>query len=302
MNIEELNSLYSHTGYVTFKEGPEGFPIAHITTPYATAIITLYGAQLLSYTFAIDTNDLLFLSEKAIFKEGTPIRGGVPICWPWFGPDPQNQGRSDHGLARTRMWNVVSSDLLHNRECRLVLELNDTPETYALWPHRFRLTLTLTVGETLTMELTTHNLGDTAMELTQALHTYFKLGDITHTTITGLERFAYNDKTDGGAEKKADNPIRIHAETDRIYPFDGGDIVINDESFARNIRIKCENSKTVVVWNPWIRVCKLKADLTPEDYTKTVCIETANAGSEIITVQPKESYTLKALYSIEGDD
>lgn len=302
MDIEELNSLYSHAGYVTFKEGPSGFPIALITTPHATAAITPYGAQLLSYTFASDTNDLLFLSEKAIFREGTPIRGGVPICWPWFGPDPQGLGRSDHGLARTRMWSVVSSDLLSDQECSVTFELTDTSETYALWAYRFRLTLTLTVGKALRMELTTHNLGDTVMELTQALHTYFAVGDITHTSITGLEGFTYSDKTDGGAEKKEENAIRIDAETDRIYPTDGGDIIIKDESFNRNIRIACEGSKTAVVWNPWSRVCEQKADLSREDYKKTVCIETANTGNEIINVQPQESHTIKAVYSLECDD
>lgn len=300
MDIEQLNSLYSHAGYITFKEGPSGFPIALVTTPHATAAITPYGAQLLSYAFASDPRDLLFLSEKAIFKEGTPIRGGVPICWPWFGPDPQGLGRSDHGLARTRMWSVISSDLLNDQECSVTFELTDTRETYALWPHRFRLTLTLTVGRALTMELTTHNLGDTPMELTQALHTYFSVGDITHTSVTGLEGFTYSDKTDGGAEKKEDIAIRIDAETDRVYPFDGGEILINDGTLKRTICIKCEGSKTAVVWNPWSRVCEQKADLSLEDYKKMVCIETANAGDEIIRIAPQQSHTIQAIYSINS--
>lgn len=299
MDIEKLNSLYSHAGYVTFKEGPEGFPIALITTPHATAAITPYGAQLLSYTFASNPHDLLFLNEKAIFKEGTPIRGGVPICWPWFGPDPQNLGRSDHGLARTRMWNIISSDLLSDQECSITFELTDTPDTYALWPHRFRLILTLNVGRALTMELTTRNLGDTPMELTQALHTYFAVGNIAQTTITGLEGFTYSDKTDRGDEKREESAISIESETDRVYSTDGGDIIIKDESFNRNIRIACEGSKTAVVWNPWIRVCEQKADLSSEDYKKILCVETANAGDEIIVINPHQSHTIRAIYSIE---
>jgi glucose-6-phosphate 1-epimerase len=298
MDIETLNSLYSHAGYVTFKEGPNGFPIALITTPHATAAITPYGAHLLSYTFASDSNDLLFLSKKAIFKEGTPIRGGIPICWPWFGPDPQQLGRSDHGLARTRMWNVIASDLTADQGCAMTFELTDTPETYALWPHRFRLALKISVGKQLTLELTTHNRGDTPFKVTEALHTYFAVGDIAHTHITGLEGFAYSDKTDGGREKREDESIRIDAETDRVYPNDGGDIVLHDDALSRNIRIECEGSQTAVVWNPWIRVCEQKADLAAEDYKKTVCIETANAGHDVITVQPGESHTLKTLYSV----
>jgi glucose-6-phosphate 1-epimerase len=299
MDIETLNSLHSHAGYVTFKEGPEGFHIALITTPHATAAITLYGAQLLSYYFASDSADLLFLSEKAIFKEGTPIRGGVPICWPWFGPDPQHLGRNDHGLARTRMWNVGSTYLLNDQGCAITFELTDTPETYALWPHRFRLILKLTVGKQLTLKLTTQNRGETPLELTQALHTYLAVGDITHTRITGLEGYPYSDKTDNGCEKKEEEAIFINAEIDRVYPTDGGDIVLHDDAHKRKIHIECEGSRTAVIWNPWVRVCEQKADLTAEDYKKMVCIETANAEKDIITLQPSESHTLKAVYCLQ---
>lgn len=286
MDIETLNAKHFIAGYLTFKEGPSGFPAALITTPHSTAAITPYGAHLLSCTFASDTHDLLFLSQKAIFKEGTPIRGGIPICWPWFGPDPQKRGRSDHGLARTRMWNVVFATVTPERECLITFELTDTPETYALWPHRFRLTLKLTVGKTLTMELT------------QALHTYFSVGDISHTGITGLEGRRYADKTDGGAEKTQAGPIRIDAETDRVY-LEGNTIILHDETFHRNIRIRSEGSQSTVVWNPWIKICEQKADLAEEDYKKMICIETANAGNETITLLSGESHTLKADYFIE---
>lgn len=298
MEIETLNSLYSHAGYVTFKEGPNGFPIALITTPHATAALTPYGAHLLSYCFASDPSDLLFLSEKAIFKEGIPIRGGVPICWPWFGPDPEGKGRSDHGLARTRIWSVASTYLLKDQECSISFELNDTPETYALWPHRFRLILKVTVGKLLTMELTTQNRGETPFELTQALHTYFNIGDITQTNITGLEGFTYVDKTDESHEKSENIAIAIEGECDRIYPYDGRDIVIHDNALHRSINIESRGSHTAVVWNPWIRVCQQKADLAEEDYKQMVCIETANAGDDIITLVAGESYTLKAIYSL----
>lgn len=298
MDIETLNSRFSHAGYVTFKEGPEGFPIALITTPHATAAITPYGAHLLSYTFTSDKNDLLFLSEKAIFKEGTPIRGGVPICWPWFGPDPENLGRSDHGLARNRMWNVVSTYLLKDQECSISFELTDTPETYAIWPHRFRLILKVTVGKSLTMELTTQNRGDTPFEITQALHTYFTVGDITQTKIIGLEDFTYIDKTDESKEKREDTPITIASEIDRIYPTEGGDIIIHDPAMKRQIQIASYGSKSAIVWNPWIRVCEQKADLNSEDYHRMVCIETANAQSDRRMIAPSESHLIRAVYSL----
>jgi glucose-6-phosphate 1-epimerase len=300
MHLDTLNALYSLPGTLVFQKGSGGLPLAHITTPHATAAITPYGAQLLSCRFSSHSDDLLFLSENAIFKEGTPIRGGVPICWPWFGPDPQHKGGPDHGLARTRMWNVVSSALTHDGGCSITFELTDTPETFALWPHHFKLSLQLCITTILRIELSTQNCGDTPMELTQALHTYFYVGDILHSSITGLEGCTYVDKTDSGNEKNQEGDIRIEGETDRIYADDGRDIVIRDITHNRNIRIESKGSQTAVVWNPWIRVCENKSDLALVDYKKMICVETANAGDDIIIVQPGERHTLSAIYSLHS--
>lgn len=299
MDIETLNSKHSHAGYITFKEGPGGFPVALITTPHATAAVTSYGAHLLSYTFASDPHDLLFLSQKARFSQGTAIRGGVPVCWPWFGPDPQHLGRSDHGLARTRMWNVAYTALTPEQECIIAFELTDTPETHAIWPHPFRLTLRLSVGKTLTLELTTYNRGETPFELTQALHTYCALGDISRTRITGLEGSLYTDKNDNCLEKIQDAPIAVDAQTDRIYHHSGGDLLLIDDSWGRTVRIDSEGSRSSVIWNPWIEVCKEKEDLENDDYRRFICIETANAGEDAIVVQPGQSHTLKSCFSLE---
>lgn len=298
MDIETLNSLYSHAGYVTFKDGPGGFPIALITTPHATAAITPYGAHLLSYRFAGDDRDLLFLSDNAIFREGTAIRGGVPICWPWFGPDPEGKGRSDHGLARTRMWKVVSSDLLPDQECSITFELTDTPETYALWPHRFRLALTLTVGRKMSLELTTHNLGHEPFNVTQALHTYFSVENIESVEISGLEGYDYVDKVDEGAIKRQHGQLMIDSETDRIYDTAGEPVILHEIAANRNIHIASEGSLSTVVWNPWHDICLQKRDLCEEDFRKMVCIETANAGNELITLLPFQNHRLKLICNL----
>lgn len=296
MHLDTLNTLYSLPGTLVFQNGPGGLPIALITTPHATAAITPYGAHLLSCRFTSHSDDLLFISEKAVFQEGTPIRGGVPICWPWFGP--KQQGLPAHGFARTRMWDIVSSALTPDGGCVIIFELNDTLDTIALWPYRFNLTLQLTIGNTITLELTTHNCGDTTIEITQALHTYFALKSITSTSVTGLEGFTYIDKIDEESEKIQEGNIHIREETDRVYTYDGSNIVIRDNTLNRNIQIDSKGSKTAVVWNPWIRVCEEKFDLGSEDYKKMICVETANAGTDIITLNPGERHTLSATYSI----
>lgn len=298
MDIESLNARHSHAGYVTFKQGPEGFPIALITTPYATAAISLYGAHVLSYRFMDDSNDLLFLSDAAVFREGSAIRGGIPVCWPWFGPDPEGKGRSDHGFARTRMWNVAYTMPTRERECVIALELSETPETLALWPHPFLLTLKITVGRSLTLELSTYNRGDTPMEITQALHTYFNVGDIHETVLGGLEEKRYIDKCDGGNIWVQQGAIRITEETDRIYTTSEGEtLLLEDKKLDRTIRIDSAGSRSTIVWNPWINVCRSKSDLLDNDYTTMLCIETANAAEDRIVLAPQKRHSLKALYS-----
>lgn len=298
MEIEALNEKHSQAGYLVFKEGPGGFPIALIMTPDVTVAATPYGGQLLSCTFASDPHDLLFLSQKAVFSEGSAIRGGVPICWPWFGPDPSNQGRSDHGFARTRMWNVAYTLLTPENDCVIAFELTDTPDTLKIWPHPFRLTLRLTVGRTLTLELVTHNTGTEPFTLSQALHTYFSIGDVTQISLTGLEGCSYSDKTDGGCEKMQNGPLSFTQETDRIYHGSGKNLALNDPLWNRNVRIASDGSQSTVVWNPWSEVCEQKGDMESGDYTKMVCIETANAGVDTLTLLPQESHTLRVFYSL----
>lgn len=296
-DIATLNERHSQPGFLVFKEGPGGFPIALITTPDATVAATPYGGQLLSCTFASDPRDLLFLSQKSVFSEGTAIRGGIPVCWPWFGPDPSNRGRSDHGFARTRMWEVAYTAITQDNECTLAFELTDTPQTLQIWPHPFRLLLRIHVGKTLTVELVTHNTGHEPFTLSQALHTYFSIGDISHTTLSGLEGIPYADKTDNGNVKSDPEILRFTGETDRIYR-SAPALQLHDTNRNRIVSLISEGSGSTIVWNPWSDVCRQKSDFESDDYRRMVCIETANAGNDTITLPPQQSHTLKASYRL----
>lgn len=288
--------LHDMPQHLRLVEGASGLPMLDVCNAHATARLSVYGAQVLAYRPTGAAADLLFLSPQAVYQTGKAIRGGVPVCWPWFGPDPQSLGRPAHGLARHRLWTLRHAEVLPGDATRVVMGLSDSAETRALWPHAFDLSLTVTVGPTLRLALCTHNTGDTAFPLTQALHSYFSVGDIAQTRVTGLDgcRYADNAQGAGGALKTQRGDIAFMSEVDRVYAEAPAELDIEDRAGRRRIRIRTEGSRTAVVWNPWADIAAGMADLPDEAHQHFVCVETANAGDEVITLAPGERHTLVA--------
>ncbi len=301
MSIDQLNTDYSIAGHLTFAAGNGGFPMIHIDNGQAKALISVYSGQVLSFQPATETADVMFLSEKAYYAEGKAIKGGVPICWPWFGPDPEGLGRPSHGFVRNRLWNVVTTSTTPEGATQVILGLQDTEETRAMWPQAFELTIAITIGTTLTVELITRNLGDKAFPLTQAFHTYFLVGDINRVQVLGLENSQYLDKVDGGVEKTQVGAVVAVGEVDRIYLDVTNELVIDDSSLNRRIRIKSSGSKSAVVWNPWVKIAASMADLDDSDYQRLICVETTNAATDIVEVPAHGEFSLTAIYSVERD-
>ncbi|MCU0927065.1 MAG: D-hexose-6-phosphate mutarotase [Hydrogenophaga sp.] len=237
---------------------------------HATARIALHGGQVLSFC-PKGGADLLFLSDLAVFQPGKAIRGGVPVCWPWFGADPLGLGRPAHGLARTRAWHLQRSATLPGGETLVELGLTDSADTRALWPHAFDLTLEITVGATLSLVLTTRNTGNSPFQITQALHSYFAVGDIARTTVVGLDGCHYIDKA---------------------YTDAPASLAVVDGALQRRIALQVQGSRTAVVWNPWAAIAAGMADLDDDGYQRFVCVETANAADEVITVPPGGEHRL----------
>ena len=301
MSIERLNSDHGIAGQVEFIEGQGGFPFIHVNNVKANALISVYGGQILSFQPAGKTGDLMFLSEKAYYQTGKAIKGGVPICWPWFGPDPQGKGRPAHGFVRNCMWNVIETMVDENGDAKVILGLTDTPETQTFWPHSFSLTLEVTVGDSLNLALVTRNTGAQAFTLTQAFHTYFSVGDIHQIRVSGLEGREYIDKVDGGQQKMQSGAVTINSEVDRIYLDVLNDLIIHDTALKRKIRIASQGSQTAVVWNPWAKISAEMGDLHDDDYLRLLCVETTNAATDIITVQPGSEFKLAANYRAEQE-
>jgi glucose-6-phosphate 1-epimerase len=299
MNTNELGKSFDIHDELEILEAEHGFTLVEINNRHAHACICTYSGQVLSYRPKTEQEDMLFVSDRAYYEEGKAIKGGIPVCWPWFGADPEELGRAAHGFVRNRQWQLTATESLDDGSTRVSLEISDSDETRTLWPHAFRLSIIVTVGASLEVELVTHNTGDSTLTITQALHTYFRVGDIAATRVTGLDGASYLDKLEHFVEKRQSGAVEFNSEVDRVYNDVGDSLGIEDATLGRTIRIGSRGSRTAVVWNPWADIARSMADLDDEDYRRFVCVETANAGNERIEIPAGAEYRLAARYAIE---
>lgn len=257
-----------------------------IENSVASAKIALQGAQLFDYTIK-GKGSVLFLSETADFKKGKAIRGGIPICWPWFGVNAQDSSLPRHGFARTSLWRYVSTEMLNESKTKVTLELQSSPQTLELWPYDFRLTLDIYISEELRIELSTLNRDTKSFDISSALHTYLKIDDIYKTVVNGLEESRYFDKTTN-CWNKQESPIDFTKEIDRIYQNVDNDVIVKDSILSHTI--KSEGTKTIVVWNPAKVLAESMLDLS--HYAQMLCVESANVLDDTVTLNPSESHSL----------
>ena len=299
MNVDQLNADYGIVNQLKFVEGKGGFPVIEVDNNKAKARISAYAGQVLSFQPVGEPEDLMFVSENAYYKTGKATKGGIPICWPWFGPDPEGLGRASHGFVRNRMWQVLGTEAMSTGETYVKLAVSSSAETQEIWPHSFELAIEIVVGTQLSVSLITQNTGSEAFSITQAFHTYFAIGDVNQVQVLGLEDASYLDKVDGGTQKTQAGAVTISAETDRIYTGVKPELVIDDAALGRRIRITTTGSHTAIVWNPWAEISAKMADLAEQDYQRFICVETANAADETIQVAPGSDYQLQAVYAID---
>lgn len=299
MNFDQLCD-YEIENELQFVEIEHGFTYIEINNAKAHATISTYSGQVLSFRPKSQKDDLLFVSDKAYYEDGKAIKGGIPVCWPWFGADPEDRGGPAHGFVRNRQWEVTGSESLVDGSTKVVMGMADSDVTREIWPHPFKLSIEITVGDSLKVALVTQNTGNESVTISQALHTYFYVGDIGEVRVQGLDGIEYLDKVDEYAEKTQSGSVTIDGEVDRIYTGVTGELVIDDESLGRKIRIASRGCSTAVVWNPWIEIAASMGDLNDDDYRKMICVETANAGPETVEIAAGSEYRLEAEYTIES--
>ena len=299
MTLAELNQKFGISNHLNFTEIAGGLIAANIHNVHASASIALQGAHLMTYQQQ-GADPVIWLSKYAKFAEGKSIRGGVPICWPWFGANASDAKLPGHGYARTVMWQVLETRALPDGATFISFGLIETDATRAQWPHQSTVKIEMTIGKTLRIELVTHNSGKQAFVLGEALHTYFHISDVAQMTIRGLEGCDYLDKVGEPARRTQKDGIVIESEVDRIYVNTASDCIIEDRGLKRAIRIAKQGSNSTVVWNPWTEKAEKMGDFGHEGHRGMVCVESGNAAENIVNVAPGETHRLVVIYSVEA--
>jgi glucose-6-phosphate 1-epimerase len=286
---------------ITQYEDEHGLHFLSVENSQATATIALQGAHVMHWQPKSASQPVLWLSSNARYTEGRSIRGGIPICWPWFGAHPTDSSYCPHGFARVIPWKVLQTCILANGATRLLLEMTHTEVTKKQLSYDYRFVLAITIGETLRLEMMTTNLASHPFMIGEAFHTYFNISDIDHIQITGLENLVFSDKVAGYERNVQHGPIKFNSEFDRVYINSRRDCVIHDEKFERKIRVTKSCSHTTIIWTPWAEKASQMGDMgTVNEWRQMICLESANAMENSVTIYPNETHTMVTEYSLEA--
>lgn len=279
---------------VTLGELAPGYPALLIHTPACAATLALHGAHLTHWQPVHAAHPVLYTSPTAIYREGKAIRGGIPICWPWFNAHPTDPAQHpSHGVARNRFWELQSAEMCGS-VLHLTLILPTSAEIQAHYPFAHEVAVHLTLGQTCKVELVTTNLSQENIPVGGALHTYLAVSSIDKVTVNGLGNTPYLDTTSSpeGQITQSEKELRISQEVDRIYTGTANDTLLHDEGYGRSLSVGKAGSLTTVIWNPWQEKAGALADLPDEGFRDFLCIEACNARQDARIIAPGESHTL----------
>lgn len=279
-----------------------------IRTPHGTALVARQGAQLLSYTPAGEP-PLVWLSERAHFTPGRPMRGGVPVCWPWFAAYARNPpavrdsvgapaDAPSHGWVRQADWHLVAQRVEADA-AELELGFDAPPGCAPGWRHDARLVLRIRCDRELSLALSVHNRGAQACTTALALHTYLAVSDSRQVAIDGLQGHDYLDMAQGWTRRRQHGPVRLDGETDRLYLATGAPVLVRDHGWGRNIRVASGASRSTVVWNPGPAKAGRLDDLADDAWPRMLCVETARALDDALTLAPGQRATVSVALSTQ---
>jgi len=292
-SVEALNEQYGSDGRLTFAADPQGLIFAEISNAWCRGRVYLQGGHVTDYQ-PQGQDPVLWTSSTSLYQPGKAIRGGIPVCWPWFGNHPSDPVKPAHGFARTALWNLVTTSYNSKGETVITLSLNDSPQTHAIWPHPFYLTLTIVFGTSLQLLLTMENRSASLVSLSCALHSYFRVGDWQTCWIHGLDGVDYLDKVEGYARRTQSGEVVFEQETDRLYLIPDAPCRIEIPESGRDILVRQQGSTATVVWNPGPVKASAMGDMIGEEYREMVCVETAIAPQAAIILQPGARHVLAA--------
>lgn len=279
---------------ISLQNDCNGFEFIIIEHEKLSAALTLHGAHLIHFQKKQEPA-IIWLSKTAIFDSKKAIRGGVPVCWPWFGPADSHLGENlpAHGIARTSKWDLINTQESSDGVV-IELQLKSTEASLKIWPHDFELTLVITLNNECKLALTTENKGNKPFTYGGALHTYLNISSPESVNITGLNQ-QFTNSLNNKCPEIGDTTLLIDKAIDSIYKKSNVDIHLKDAQFQRDLTICNTGNNAEVLWSPWIEGAEAFADMPDNGYQTMFCIESAITGLAGQQVANGEKHTLTTL-------
>lgn len=296
----ELERQFGIPGVAKVCEGNGAMPRVRITYSLGEAEMYLHGAQVTSWKPS-GADEVLFLSSKSRWEEGQAIRGGIPICFPWFRAKANDPQAPAHGFVRTKAWHLASivESIVENKNGVTVSMFTESDEsTQRWWPGEFRLVYRVTFGAELSLELVCTNTGTTTLHFEEALHTYNRVQDVQDVRVQGLDAVHFLDNTDANKEKTQSGDVVIASQTDNAYLNTVSAVDLLDPKMHRRIRLTKTNSLTTVVWNPWRDGAVRLRDLGDGEWTQFLCVEASNILRSAVSLAPGQEHSMTAVLSV----
>jgi len=296
--VTTLNRQFEIPGIVKIVEERAGFPAVRIETPDLTGEVQLYGAHVTSWK-PVGEEEVLFLSAKTKWQAGAAIRGGVPVCFPWFADRTEGPKSPAHGLVRTVPWKLEA--ITHaDTNVTVALSTSSDEATRKTWQGDYHLLFCATFGEQLRLELIVTNRGTLPFRYEEALHSYYRVANVEKVKVHGLGGAVYIDKVDGRKDKHQRGDVVLTGEADRVYRGTSSAVEIEDPVLRRRILVSKDDSRETVVWNPWSQKAAGMADLGAEEWRNFICVETANVGDHAVMLSEGQAHTISALVSVNS--
>ena len=293
--VEELDRRFGIPGVARICAGNGGLPRIQVEGSQVVGEMYLHGAQVTSWK-PVGNDEVLFLSTKSRWQEGQAIRGGIPICFPWFRAKADDPKAPAHGFVRTKNWQLES---MVEEEAGVVVSMStgSDEQTQRWWPAQFRLVHRVVFGPELTLELTCTNTGRSDLHFEEALHTYNRASDVANVRLQGLDAVQFLDNTDSNRAKVQHGDVTITSATDNAFIGTQNDVDLIDPALRRHIRLEKAQSLTTVVWNPWREDAARLGDLSEGEWTQFLCVEASNILAASVTLAPGEEHKMTAFLS-----
>jgi glucose-6-phosphate 1-epimerase len=296
--LAELNREFGIPGVAEVVAGNGGLAKVSINCAAARGEIYLHGGHVTSWQ-PRGAEEVFFVSAQSRWEDGRAIRGGVPVCFPWFANRANDPHAPAHGFVRTTAWQLESVVPVGDAvTVSMFTESNES--TKKTWPGDFHLVHRATFGSELGLELVVRNTGSASFRFEEALHAYLRVGQVEKALVQGLSAVHYLDKTDSDRKKTQQGPIEVTSETDRVYLNTGGPVVLEDHALRRRIDVSKENSLTTVVWNPWVEKARALSDFGDSEWEQMICIEASNVSDYVMLLEPGQQHQMKATFRRAG--